>query len=252
MTQMLTERYRDRMLGVLSCYDRIVITGTLPGVCYAAGMTSFLYAQGIRIFDYARFAEPLRDRIRARAQEVCAEAGLQIEHLAKAHIRKEDVVAKVLERRGDHPGLVHRSNALAERLDRLAQHIGEPGRLAEDPGQFLEQRAGPVGLIAHLVSRRAARQQPGRSKRGQLAMQRARRHPCQPHDLAHVEALLGMKQQQTENAAPIGAEQQLDQTRSLPRLGHSHIENKCTHFENALPAPVKRRKRRPVRAVPAS
>ena len=30
-------------------------------------MTSFLYSRGIRIFDYARFAEPLRDRIRAAA-----------------------------------------------------------------------------------------------------------------------------------------------------------------------------------------
>ena len=42
MSGMLTERYRDRLAGVLSCYDRIVITGTLPGICYAAGMTSFL------------------------------------------------------------------------------------------------------------------------------------------------------------------------------------------------------------------
>ena len=37
MTQMLTQRYRDRLVGVLSCYDRLVITGTLPGACYAAG-----------------------------------------------------------------------------------------------------------------------------------------------------------------------------------------------------------------------
>lgn len=29
MDQMLTERYRDRLVSVLSCYDRIVITGTL-------------------------------------------------------------------------------------------------------------------------------------------------------------------------------------------------------------------------------
>jgi hypothetical protein len=28
MTLMLTGRYRDRMVGVLSCYDQIVITGT--------------------------------------------------------------------------------------------------------------------------------------------------------------------------------------------------------------------------------
>jgi hypothetical protein len=108
----LTERYRDRLAGVLSCYDRIVITGTLPGACYAQGMTSFLYARGIRVFDYARFAEPLRDRIRARAQEVCAEAGIEIEYIAKSHIRKEEVVAKVLARRGEHPGLVHVISAM--------------------------------------------------------------------------------------------------------------------------------------------
>lgn len=112
MTRPLTERYRDRLAGVLSCYDRIVITGTLPGVCYAQGMTSFLYAKGIRIFDYARFAEPLRDRLRARAQEACAEAGIEIEHINKPHIRKEDVVAKVLARRGEHPGLVHVISAM--------------------------------------------------------------------------------------------------------------------------------------------
>ena len=39
MSQSLTERYDDRIAGVLSCYDRMVITGTLPAVCYAEGMT---------------------------------------------------------------------------------------------------------------------------------------------------------------------------------------------------------------------
>jgi hypothetical protein len=75
-------------------------------------MTSFLYSRGIRIFDYARFAEPLRERIRARAQEACAEAGIEIEHINKPHIRKEEVVAKVLARRGDHAGLVHVISAM--------------------------------------------------------------------------------------------------------------------------------------------
>ena len=112
MAQMLTERYRERLHGVLSCYDRIVVTGTLPGICYAAGMTSFLNAKGIRIFDYARFAEPLRDRIRERAQQLAAEQGARIEYIAKAHIRKEEVVAKVLAARGEHPGLVHVISAM--------------------------------------------------------------------------------------------------------------------------------------------
>ncbi len=85
----LTERYRANLHDVLSCYHRIIITGTLPGACYAGGMTSFLYARGIRIFDYPRFAEPLRDRIRERAQQVCEAAGIEIEHVNKSHIRKE-------------------------------------------------------------------------------------------------------------------------------------------------------------------
>ena len=44
MASTLTERYEDRIAGVLSCYDRVVVTGTLPTVCYADGMTRFLYA----------------------------------------------------------------------------------------------------------------------------------------------------------------------------------------------------------------
>ena len=85
---------------------------SLPGVCYAKGMTAFLWARQIRIFDYPRFAEPLRDRLRERAAELAAAAGITIEHIANSHIRKEEVVAKVLAGRGDHPGLVHVISAM--------------------------------------------------------------------------------------------------------------------------------------------
>lgn len=112
MSQSLTERYDEQIAGVLSCYDRVVVTGTLPGVCYAEGMTRFLHANGIRIFDYPQFAMKLRDRVRDCAASLAAEAGVTIEHIGKAHIRKEDVVARVLERRGDHPGLVHIISAM--------------------------------------------------------------------------------------------------------------------------------------------
>ena len=70
----LIDRYHDKIAGVLSCWDRVVIRGTLPGLCYAGGMTSYLYAQHIRIFDYPRFAEPLRDAVRARVGSISARA----------------------------------------------------------------------------------------------------------------------------------------------------------------------------------
>jgi hypothetical protein len=112
MTQSLTERYDGRIAGVLSCYDRVVITGTVPVICYAEGMTRYLHANGIGIFDYPRFALELRDRIRGRAASLAAEAGVTIEHIAKNHIRKEAVVSQVLAQRGEHPGLVHIISAM--------------------------------------------------------------------------------------------------------------------------------------------
>jgi hypothetical protein len=112
MSQSLTERYDDRIAGVLSCYDRVVLTGGLPTICYAEGMTRFLYASGIKIFDYPSFAQTLRDRVRAAAAALAAGAGVTIEHISKSHIRKEAVVQRVLEQRGDHAGLVHIISAM--------------------------------------------------------------------------------------------------------------------------------------------
>jgi hypothetical protein len=112
MGQSLTERYEDRIAGVLSCYDRVVITGTVPVICYAEGMTRFLHANGIRIFDYPEFAQTLRDRVRDGAASLAVAAGISIEHITRSHIRKEEVVARVLEQRGDHPGLVHIISAM--------------------------------------------------------------------------------------------------------------------------------------------
>jgi hypothetical protein len=91
MAGLLTDRYRDRLAGVLSCYDRIVITGTLPGACFAEGMTRILKARGIRVFDYpTQFAAPLRDRVREAPVRPAAAAGITVEHIVKSSIRKED------------------------------------------------------------------------------------------------------------------------------------------------------------------
>jgi hypothetical protein len=94
MASALIERCDDRIAGVLSCYDRVVVTGTLPTVCHADGMTRFLYASQIRIFDCPEFAVTLRDRVREAAASLAADARVAIEHVAKSHVRKEAIVAK--------------------------------------------------------------------------------------------------------------------------------------------------------------
>ncbi len=109
---LLTTTYQDKIEGTLSCFDRIIITGTIPQICYSQGMTSYLYSHGIRIFDYAKYAEPFKDEIRANAEQIAKENDIEIEFVRKSHIRKEDLVKKVLDKRGYHTGVVHILSAM--------------------------------------------------------------------------------------------------------------------------------------------
>jgi hypothetical protein len=63
---------------VLSCYDRVIVTKTLPTVCYEEGMTRFLCASAIRIFDCPVFAQTLRERVRDGAAQLAVETGVTI------------------------------------------------------------------------------------------------------------------------------------------------------------------------------
>src|SRR3972149_4501957 len=111
-TKLLSEKYADVLDGVLNCYDRIILPGSLQPFCYAKGMTGYLYPQGIRIFDYAEFAKPLRDDLRANAQAIAQAHGLSIEFLRGKKFRKEDRIRGILKKRGDQPGLVHIFSAM--------------------------------------------------------------------------------------------------------------------------------------------
>ena len=102
----LAERYSEQISGVLNCYDRIVITGSVHPWCYAKGMTGYLYGKGIKIFDYPKFVEPMRATIRETMNELAQRHGLETIFVKTKHERKEGLVEKVLKQRGNEAGLV--------------------------------------------------------------------------------------------------------------------------------------------------
>ncbi len=110
--ELLTSTHSKKISGILSCLDRVIITGTIPQICYSQGMTSYLYSKSIRIFDYPKFAEPFKEQLRANAEQLAKDNDVEIEFVAKSHIRKENVVKKVLDKRGRHTGLVHIISAM--------------------------------------------------------------------------------------------------------------------------------------------
>src|ERR1041384_2944596 len=172
---LLTERHAQQISGVLSCYDRVMVQGTLPVFCYAEGMTAYLSKRRIRIFDFTQFAKPLTDAIKANAEQVavgCGQLsdaikanaeqvavgccrfpdaikanpeqvatpnGLTIDYVRKKNFRKEDKVKAVLKQRGSQPGLVWVFSALEPCTTYQPWHDKNSGRtyLRYDDGKCL-------------------------------------------------------------------------------------------------------------------
>jgi hypothetical protein len=95
-----------------------VIQGTLPTVGNARGMTLYLSARRIRIFDYPHFAEPFRDELRATAERMAAEHGLKIEFVRDHELRKDEFIRELIQKRGEKPGLV----AILSAMERCATY----------------------------------------------------------------------------------------------------------------------------------
>lgn len=105
MTSILN-KYQKEINGVLNCWDRVIVQGTLPGLCYAQGMTFFLHKHEIRIFDYVQFAEPLREQIRQNAQQLADKHSITIEFMRKSSHSKEKRIQEIIKERGEQSGLV--------------------------------------------------------------------------------------------------------------------------------------------------
>ena len=105
--ELLTKTYERKITCVLSCYDRLILSGTLPEISFSQGMTNYMYQNDVKIFDYPKFAEPFKEVIRANAERIAKEQGVEIEFIRKTGVRKESIISDKINKRGNHPGIVH-------------------------------------------------------------------------------------------------------------------------------------------------
>jgi hypothetical protein len=107
------QRHRDKIAGTLTCFDRVVITGTLPEIAYGEALARYLTQRDVLLKDFPRWAEPYRERLRHNAEQLAAEAGLEVEFIRRHNaFRKEARIKDIIAERGDHPGLVHIFSAM--------------------------------------------------------------------------------------------------------------------------------------------
>ncbi len=132
----LKERYRSFVVGEVSCFDRVVINGTLTEICHKAAMAQYLLSRKERILDLPRVFEPMKAEIVANAKAIASAHGLKIEYIVRRNFRKEKRVREILAERGDKPGLVHIFSAV-ERLNTF-----RAGVRRKDGRPFIAPRQG--------------------------------------------------------------------------------------------------------------
>lgn len=133
--ELLPDRYSNEISFTLSCYDRLILTGSLAELSYAQGMTAYLNSHGIRIFDYPRFAEPFKELIRSNMEQKAMDQGIEIEFLRKSGIRKESIISAKLKERGTHPGIVHILSVMESCKTYKPWHDKESGKTFLKPDQ---------------------------------------------------------------------------------------------------------------------
>ena len=97
--ELITEKYKTKILGVVGCFDRVLIKGGLPHVNYPEGMEKYLYHHNVRLFDYTEYAKSFRDKMRAHTENLAKSHDLKIINVDRRGMRKEDVVASELKKR---------------------------------------------------------------------------------------------------------------------------------------------------------
>lgn len=94
----LIDRHAQKIVGVPSCYDRVVIRGTLPSVWHVKAMATTLDARGIRLFDYAK-SSPSRCEMRFvhTPSKWLPRKASRLEYIKKpTTYRKEDRIRQIL------------------------------------------------------------------------------------------------------------------------------------------------------------
>jgi hypothetical protein len=122
--------HRDRILGTLSCFDRVLFKGHLP-ISHPTGLEHFFSWLGAKLMDFKEIALDLADRLKQHAVAVAGQAGRPYRYLNRP-VRKEELAREIAARDGIARGLICVFGAVEPvQAFRLAYGQGRP-RLCSD------------------------------------------------------------------------------------------------------------------------
>jgi hypothetical protein len=97
-------KHQADVLGVLSCFDRVIFRGYLP-CSHPRGLEGFLARQGVLLKDFKNYAPKVAERLKEHVRAVVEQAGGTFRHLPRKE-RMEEEARRLAGQRGLREGIV--------------------------------------------------------------------------------------------------------------------------------------------------
>lgn len=100
------QRHTDKIIGVLSGYDRLVFRGTLRAIALVAGMKAFLWKRQVLLKDFGSYAEAVTDEIKDATYAAAERLGRPVRYLPLPKTNKEGVALEIASQDSVTDGLI--------------------------------------------------------------------------------------------------------------------------------------------------
>lgn len=97
-------KHENKILGVLSCFDRLIFRGYLP-LSYTKGMEGFLYQQKVLFKDFKHYAPKISEQLKEHVRQLVERAGGAFRYLPKKE-RMEKEARRIAQEKGIREGIV--------------------------------------------------------------------------------------------------------------------------------------------------
>lgn len=91
-------KHQDKISGVLSCFDRVILRGHLP-LSYPRGVEGVLFEQQVPLKEFKNYAPRIAERIKAHVKGMVLKAGAPFRHLPSREPIKEQARGMVAEKK---------------------------------------------------------------------------------------------------------------------------------------------------------
>ena len=105
-TSRFIQRFGDRITGVLSGFDRLVLRGSLLAIVSVEGMNRLLWLKHVLLKDFGQWAQRMTEQLKEASCQAARDQNRPIVYLRSANTDKDKVARQIAAKDGITTGLV--------------------------------------------------------------------------------------------------------------------------------------------------